>query len=233
MTTDPHDEHGEILRRALHAEADTVTPADDGLERIRARIADGGGRRHFLLDRFGPARFTMDRFSVAWARPVLAVAAAVAVAGIGVTAPRTIDLIQHSVGANGASGGPRDQADGDRSDPQGRPVSPGAPTVSGPSATGSPSETRPPRTSDSPGMSSCVVSPGATASASSRSPKGETAPPSSIPACPQESPTQKPTHATPTPTPTKPTEPTPTEQQPTPSTSSEPAITSDQSSGTP
>src|SRR5690606_19029395 len=45
MTTDPYDEHGEILRRALQAEAESVIPSDDGLERIRARIADGAGRR--------------------------------------------------------------------------------------------------------------------------------------------------------------------------------------------
>ncbi|OLT27616.1 hypothetical protein BJF79_42530 [Actinomadura sp. CNU-125] len=58
MTTDPHDEHGEILRRALNAEAESVIPADDGLDRIRARIADGGKRRgplgRFALARLGP-----------------------------------------------------------------------------------------------------------------------------------------------------------------------------------
>lgn len=34
-----HYEQGEILRRALHAVADTIEPAPDGLERIRARLS--------------------------------------------------------------------------------------------------------------------------------------------------------------------------------------------------
>ncbi|TDD66855.1 hypothetical protein E1298_39925, partial [Actinomadura rubrisoli] len=141
MTTGPHDEHGEILRRALQAEADSVTPADDGLERIRARITDGGGRRRFVLERFAPTWLGSDRFTMAWARPVLAVAAAVAIAGIGVTAPQTIDLIQHSVGANGASGDGNGDADGDRTDAQGRPIPPGDPSSPGAGASGSPSTT--------------------------------------------------------------------------------------------
>ncbi|MCP9971348.1 hypothetical protein LUX57_44700 [Actinomadura madurae] len=115
MTTDPHDEHGEILRRALHAEADSVNPAGDGLERIRARIADGQGRR-FGFGRFGPARFGFDRFTVNWARPVLAVAAAVVIAALGVTAPQTIDLIQQSVGNSGPSHNGGNGTDGDRTD---------------------------------------------------------------------------------------------------------------------
>src|SRR5690606_33680461 len=32
MTTDPYDEHGEILRRALQAEAESVIPSDDRSE---------------------------------------------------------------------------------------------------------------------------------------------------------------------------------------------------------
>ncbi|MGH3243063.1 MAG: hypothetical protein ACRDNL_21980, partial [Spirillospora sp.] len=131
MTTDPDDEHGEILRRALHAEAETVNPAGDGLERIRARAAGGPGRR-FGLGRFGLARFGLglDRFTVGWARPVLAVAAAVAIAGLGVTAPQTIDRIQQSVGNNGPAddgqdpnGGTRTGAGGDPQFPD--PSSPG------------------------------------------------------------------------------------------------------------
>ncbi|MEU5878519.1 hypothetical protein [Spirillospora sp. NPDC047279] len=90
--TDPHEEHGEILRRALNAEADTVTPSTDGLDRIRARIEE---RR---LRRFGWAWFTAS-----WARPVLAVGAAVAIAGIGVSAPQTVNLFTSPAGHNGPS----------------------------------------------------------------------------------------------------------------------------------
>ncbi|ADG87875.1 hypothetical protein [Thermobispora bispora] len=38
MTLPPDDELGELLRRALHAEADSVEPSPDGLEIIRTRI---------------------------------------------------------------------------------------------------------------------------------------------------------------------------------------------------
>ena len=34
----PDFDHAELLRRALHAEADSIEPAEDGLERIRARL---------------------------------------------------------------------------------------------------------------------------------------------------------------------------------------------------
>src|SRR5579864_4329214 len=34
-----HSEQEEILRRALHAVADTIEPAGDGLERIRERLS--------------------------------------------------------------------------------------------------------------------------------------------------------------------------------------------------
>lgn len=94
MTTGPHDEHGEILRRALHAEAEGVAPAADGLERIRARVAERE-RRWF------PGRFGWDWFTANWTRPVLAVGAAVAIAGLGVSAPQTFDLIQSPMGNDG------------------------------------------------------------------------------------------------------------------------------------
>ncbi|GGM66437.1 hypothetical protein GCM10010106_10590 [Thermopolyspora flexuosa] len=44
MTEFP-DEYGEILRRALRAEADSVVPSPDGLEIIRSRIAQRRGMR--------------------------------------------------------------------------------------------------------------------------------------------------------------------------------------------
>ncbi|MES9541148.1 MULTISPECIES: hypothetical protein [unclassified Actinomadura] len=226
MTTDPHDEHGEILRRALHAEADSVNPAGDGLERIRARIADGHGRR-FGLGRFGPARFGFDRFTVNWARPVLAVAAAVLIAGLGVTAPRTIDLIQQSVGNSSRSGHEGGDAAGDRTGQGDDPQFPD-PSSPGSSQSGEPSSSEAPTSSSSPGLSSCrIPSPGASASASS------TPTPATTP-CPSETPTQT-TPATPSspPAPTTP-EPSskPTEQPTPPAETSEPASVTEQGAST-
>ncbi|MGV9303033.1 MULTISPECIES: hypothetical protein [unclassified Nonomuraea] len=43
----PPDEHGEILRRVLRAEADAVVPSPEGLEIIRARIERRGLRGLF------------------------------------------------------------------------------------------------------------------------------------------------------------------------------------------
>lgn len=222
MTTDPDDEHGEILRRALHAEAETVNPAGDGLERIRARVADGGGRR---FGRFGLARYGLgfDRFTVNWARPVLAVAAAVAIAGLGVTAPQTIDLIQQSVGANGPSGGGHDKSGGDRDNAGGGPEFP-APVSPGGDPSGAATSTETSKPSSSPGLSSCTIPRSGTPTAAA-SPGAEpsTLPPAS--SCPGQSPSQTPSTspsppASGTPGPGEPTD------QPTPPASSEPAKTS-------
>ncbi|MEU6746048.1 hypothetical protein ABZ914_07480 [Spirillospora sp. NPDC046719] len=228
MTTDPHDEHGEILRRALHAEADSVTPADDGLERIRARIADPRRRRWFGLERFGTAWFGLDRFALTWARPALAVAAAVAIAGLGVTAPQTIDLIQHSVGSNGPSGDDHGDHTGDRVDSQGRPVLPGSPTPSQPGVSGSASAS----TATSPSVSSSPApckSPGAGGTKTSPSQAAHHGKASASP-CPSGSPTTSPT-PTETPTTPPPTTPTQPTEQPTTPTSSAPAVTTDQGTG--
>lgn len=220
MTTDPHDELGEILRRALHAEADPVTPADDGLDRIRARIAAGGGRRRFgldLYDRVG-AVFGLDRITIGWMRPVLAVAAAVAIAGVGVTAgPQTIDLIQHSVGSGGPSGqGGGDSSDGDAVGAVGTPtLNPGAASTG---ATASPSESGPqsPAAAPSPGAVSCTPTAGGTPSAAATSPSPATT--TRATPCPSSS---APTTPTPTPSVTEtPTSSPPT--QPTASPSSQP-----------
>ncbi|WP_433139175.1 hypothetical protein ACQPZ8_38520 [Actinomadura nitritigenes] len=229
MTTDPHDEHGEILRRALHAEADSVTPADDGLERIRARIADPRRRRWFGLERFGTAWYGLDRFALTWARPALAVAAAVAIAGLGVTAPQTIDLIQHSVGSNGPSGDDHGDHTGDRVDSQGRPVLPGSPTPSQPGVSGSASAS----TAASPSASSSPApckSPGAGGTKTSPSQAAAQHGKASASPCPSGSPTTSPT---PTETPTTPPPSTPTQptEQPTTPTSSAPAVTTDQGTG--
>ncbi|WP_052424325.1 hypothetical protein [Nonomuraea candida] len=45
--TQPPDEYGDLLRRALRAEADAVVPSPDGLEVIRARIERRGARNLF------------------------------------------------------------------------------------------------------------------------------------------------------------------------------------------
>ncbi|GAA2358046.1 hypothetical protein [Nonomuraea africana] len=45
----PPDEHGDILRRVLRAEADAVVPSPEGLEIIRARIERRGLRGLFWL----------------------------------------------------------------------------------------------------------------------------------------------------------------------------------------
>ncbi|TDD76514.1 hypothetical protein E1293_27155 [Actinomadura darangshiensis] len=228
MTTDPHDEHGEILRRALHAEADSVNPAGDGLERIRARIADGHGRR-FGLGRFGPARFGFDRFTVNWARPVLAVAAAVLVAALGVTAPKTMNLIQQSVGNNSPSDHGANNDDGDRTGAGGDPEFP-APASPGGSASGAPSTSQTPSTSSSPGISACSIPPpgGPTIAAS---PGASATPTPATSPCPSDSPTP-PASSTPTPpTSTTPDPGDPTEK-PTPPETSQPSTTSDQGGAT-
>ncbi|TDC49458.1 hypothetical protein E1281_23280 [Actinomadura sp. KC345] len=232
MTTDPHDEHGEILRRALNAEADSVNPAGDGLERIRARIADGSGRR-FGLGRFGPAGFGFDRFTVNWARPVLAVAAAVAVAGLGVTAPQTIDLIQQSVGANGSQGGGHDHAVGGHTATQGDPGSPG-PTAPGGSASGSPSTAETPNAGSPPGTASCGVQPPPESPTIAASPGSKSAAPTPEP-CPSGTASQAPT-TTPTPptsTSPDPDKPTQVPTTPAPSESTKSADQGSAEAGTP
>ncbi|MFF3668247.1 hypothetical protein [Microtetraspora malaysiensis] len=44
MTFPTDDEHGEILRRAMRAEADSVVPSPEGLDIIRHRIEERGAR---------------------------------------------------------------------------------------------------------------------------------------------------------------------------------------------
>ncbi|TDC70367.1 hypothetical protein E1200_05565 [Actinomadura sp. GC306] len=225
MTTDPHDEHGEILRRALHAEADSVNPAGDGLERIRARIADNPGRR-FGPGRFGAGAFGLgglgfDRFTAGWTRPVLALAAAVAIAGLGVTAPQTIDLIQESVGNKGPSGSEHDHAAGSHTATGGDPQFPN-PSTPGGSTSGSPSTSRTPSSSSSPGLSSCSIQPPpgtATATASPGATPEDA--PASAP-CPSDSPSRQPST-----TPSPPASTTPEPEQPSqPPTSPPPSETS-------
>lgn len=79
--TDLFDEHGDLLRRALHAEADQVMPAPDGLDRIRARTGEPRG--------IGALAW----LTASWTRPLAAVGAAAALALLAVSAPPAINSI--------------------------------------------------------------------------------------------------------------------------------------------
>ncbi|MFI0444696.1 hypothetical protein [Actinomadura sp. 6N118] len=211
--TDPHEEHGEILRRALNAEADTVTPSADGLERIRTRIENRRQRR------FGWAWFTES-----WARPVLAVGAAVAIAGIGVSAPQTVNLFTSPAGHNGSSAGGNEAPTSNLPNAQGQPngsqtKGPPPPAKNGkpassqsptPPSSSSTSACQPPGSGDggSPPQSAATPAPGSTvpsqptATACPSTPPPAAPPPSSEPT---DKPTDKPTEdpqpsVTPTPT---------------------------------
>lgn len=84
MTQPFDDEYGERLRRALHAEAEAVTPSAEGLERIRTKIV----RRH-------ERRIGWLSYSAPWLRPLAAVTAALVVclAAVSVT-PALANFVQ-------------------------------------------------------------------------------------------------------------------------------------------
>jgi hypothetical protein len=84
MTQPFDDEYGERIRRALHAEAEAVTPSAEGLERIRTKI----NQRH-------ERRFGWFAYSAPWLRPLAAVTAALAVcfAAVSVT-PALANFVQ-------------------------------------------------------------------------------------------------------------------------------------------
>ncbi|MBC6461948.1 hypothetical protein [Actinomadura sp. HBU206391] len=105
--TDPHDEYGEILRRALHAEAETVVPAADGLDRIRARISERPASRFSWASAW-------SWFTATWARPAMAGAASLAMAAVVVSGTPAISSFtvgghrapdQGEHGEKGTSGG--------------------------------------------------------------------------------------------------------------------------------
>lgn len=84
MTQPFDDEHGDRLRRALHAEAEAVTPSAEGLERIRSKINQ---RRERRLGFFS--------LSAPWLRPLAAVAAAVFVCVVTVSVtPALANFVQ-------------------------------------------------------------------------------------------------------------------------------------------
>ncbi|MFL6051780.1 MAG: hypothetical protein ACJ72W_02515 [Actinoallomurus sp.] len=72
--TEPFDEYGERLRRVLHAEAEAVTPSPEGLAQIRGKITTRRERRFGVW------------FMMPWLRPLAAVAAAIVIAGVAVSA---------------------------------------------------------------------------------------------------------------------------------------------------
>ena len=76
--TEPFDEYGERLRRVLHTEAEAVTPSPEGLEQIRTKIGKKRERRFLTW------------FAIPWLRPLAAVAAAIVVAGVAVSATPAI-----------------------------------------------------------------------------------------------------------------------------------------------
>jgi hypothetical protein len=167
--TDPLDAYGDALRRALHAEADAVVPAPDGLDLIRARISERRRRR------FGWAWFTET-----WGRPAMALAAAAFIAIIAIAATPAFHAIE------GITAGDRGSANGDepgRSVGNGTSVpghggSPGQPY---PGAPASPAPTSSPTPLSSPtvGAPTCRPSAGArsTASSSPSTPESCTSPP--------------------------------------------------------
>jgi hypothetical protein len=79
--TESFDEYGEVLRRALRAEADQVMPSMEGLERIRSRTQGKA-----------PAGWAAW-FAASWTRPLMAVGAAVVLALLAVSAPPAINHI--------------------------------------------------------------------------------------------------------------------------------------------
>ncbi|MFG1999640.1 hypothetical protein ACGFNU_10885 [Spirillospora sp. NPDC048911] len=234
--TDPHEEHGEILRRALNAEADTVTPSAEGLELIRTRIEERRGRWWAPLQ--GPAtprRFGWAWFTESWARPVLAVGAAVAIAGIGVSAPQTVSLFTSPAGHNGPSAGEKDAPKGTVASTQGQPN--GSPTQGSPppAQNGTPASSQRATPPSSSSTATCGPSGGGSPPQSATTPSpGATVPSKPVlPACPTPTP---PTTPPPTPDPTdKPTD-KPTEEPepsvtPTPTSSDQQQSTTNESTG--
>ncbi|WP_329257129.1 hypothetical protein OG417_18250 [Actinoallomurus sp. NBC_01490] len=131
MTQPFDDEYGDRLRRALHAEAEAVTPSAEGLERIRAKI----NQRH-------ERRFGVFSLSASWLRPLAAVAAAavVCVVALSVT-PGLANFVQtgHFSPDSGGHKGNSAATDGHS---QGQPP-PGGPSTPNPSSSPSPTSIHP------------------------------------------------------------------------------------------
>ncbi|MFB9836148.1 hypothetical protein [Actinoallomurus acaciae] len=134
MTQPFDDEHGDRLRRALHAEAEAVTPSAEGLERIRAKI----NQRH-------ERRFVVS-LSAPWLRPLAAAAAAIVVCVVALSVtPGLANFVQtghfspdsggnrgNSAATDGHSRGQTPPGDSSTPDPSASP----SPTSIHPSNTG-------------------------------------------------------------------------------------------------
>jgi hypothetical protein len=143
MTPDRDAEIGDALRRELAAEADSIMPATDGLDRIRSRIAIRRGRSGLLgwwpafVDLLRPLDGRMLRPSLAAAgAAIIAIAALASVPGVR----QLVSSITSSGGssapqpggpgggaAGGTSGSPASSANGTAKYPrQGASTGPGA-----------------------------------------------------------------------------------------------------------
>ena len=131
MTQPFNDEYGDRLRRALHAEAEAVTPSAEGLERIRHKIT----RRH-------ERRLGYLSYSAPWLRPLAAVTAALMVCVVAVSVtPALANFVQTGhFSPDSGSGSGRDAHNSGRSHGQ---VLPGDPSSPAPSTSPSPSSISP------------------------------------------------------------------------------------------
>lgn len=135
--TEPFDEYGDRLRRALHAEADAVVPSAEGLEQIRTKIAKKRERR------LGPF-FRSGLLAHSWVRPLAALGAAALIAIVALsTTPAIRNFVQtgHFSSDDGSSGqgnggsrpggqnpgGPGGPGGTDQSLPSANPTSPTSP----------------------------------------------------------------------------------------------------------
>ncbi|MGI8335352.1 hypothetical protein ACRYCC_35845 [Actinomadura scrupuli] len=211
---DPFEEHGEILRRALHAEADSVMPAPDGLERIRERIADR--RRGPVAAPGGSWRLRRAWFGESWSRPVLAAGAAAFVALLAVSAPPAI----HGITSAGDRGPAADDRPRQGGGPDGGPTSgrqnppyPGGQTSPRPTTAVTPTPT------PVPGVTNCAGTATAGGKTEPRATPGVTLGKrvAASPTCPQPPVTVTPTPEPSTPEVTPPVTPTvPPETEPAP-----------------
>jgi hypothetical protein len=190
--TDPLDAYGDALRRALHAEADSVVPSADGLERIRTRINE-------RQRRFGWAWFTEN-----WGRPAIALGAAMFIAAVALLSTPALHAIEGITAgdSNSADTGGPDHSVTNGPNIPGQPGQPGQPYPGG-STSGEPTSSPSPQESPRVGTPACAPPPSSGPSPSStpaaRSGQGAcTTPPPAVATSPPDTPTSEPPEPTPT-----------------------------------
>ncbi len=198
-----YEEHGDLLRRALHAEADSIMPAPDGLERIRSKI----GERE--------RRFGWTWFTASWVRPAAAAGFALGLTFVAVSAPPAIQQIT-SAGDQSSAPHQTSQQASHQSEigspaSSSYPVQPAPPPR--PSASQSPSASA---TSTCPSPAQPASTPAASTSSAA---KTEAHKHKAGPGCPSASPSPTPTSKSPTPS-----SPTPSVSASTESASQNPAV---------